>query len=254
MPNGRHLLVGLDDGRIDKWDVSTRGKIETIGRQNNWVRAIAVTPDGQHILTGAQGLVLVWDVTAKEQRPQHVFRGHYVLKHGTEISTKGSSETTRAEPIVAIAVSPRDGKLAVSASLDGTVKIWDITNNTEPITLQGESYPVSAIVVTPDGQQALLASEDKTVKIWSLPDGRERPSLEGHTREVNAVAITRKGRYAISVSDDQMLKVWELTTGHNIATFYSDEVLRTCAVAPDGVIIVAAGISGQIHILRLEAS
>jgi len=37
-----------------------------------------------------------------------------------------------------------------------------------------------------------------------------------------------------------------------IASFRGDSALKSCAIAPDGVTIVAAEASGQVHFLRLE--
>ena len=53
-------------------------------------------------------------------------------------------------------------------------------------------------------------------------------------------------------SDDQTVKVWDLESGEVIASFNGDGALFCCAVAPGGTTIVAGGVSGHVHILRLE--
>ena len=49
------------------------------------------------------------------------------------------------------------------------------------------------------------------------------------------------------------LKVWDLATGRCVATFWGDSPFLTCAVAPDGVTIVAGDQAGVVHFFRLEA-
>ena len=84
------------------------------------------------------------------------------------------------------------------------------------------------------------------------PGGALLRTLEGHSDSVKAVAVTPDGLQAISGSRDNTLKVWNLATGKVIASFTGEYPLSCCAVAPDGVTIVAGEQSGRVHFLRLE--
>jgi WD40 repeat protein len=64
-----------------------------------------------------------------------------------------------------------DGKLAVSASHDWTLKVWELDTGRELRTLHGHSFPVSGVAVTPDGRLAVSASSDETLKVWELDTG-----------------------------------------------------------------------------------
>ena len=109
-----------------------------------------------------------------------------------------------------------------------------------------------AVAVTPEGGQAISASGDGTLKVWDLKAGKEVRTLEGHSGPVTAVAVTLEGGQAISVSSDLTLKVWDLDSGRCQATFTADAPLSACAVAKDGVTIVAGDESGTVHFLTLE--
>jgi WD40 repeat protein len=78
-------------------------------------------------------------------------------------------------------------------------------------------------------------------------------TLNGHSNWVNAVAIAPDGKLAISASKDNTLKVWDLETREIIASFTGESSIMCCAVAPDGVTIVAGEASGRVHFLRLES-
>jgi WD40 repeat protein len=56
-----------------------------------------------------------------------------------------------------VAIAP-DGKTAISASGDNTLKIWDTETGTEVRTLTGHTSSVTAVAIAPDGKTAISAS------------------------------------------------------------------------------------------------
>jgi WD40 repeat protein len=79
-----------------------------------------------------------------------------------------------------VAIAP-DGKTAISASWDYTLKIWDTETGRELKTLTGHSWGVTAVAIAPEGKTAISASSDKTLKIWDTETGRELKTLTGHS-------------------------------------------------------------------------
>jgi WD40 repeat protein len=65
-----------------------------------------------------------------------------------------------------------DGRLAVSASADKTLKVWDVSTGRELRTLTGHSECVNDVVLSADGRLAVSASADKTLKVWDVSTGR----------------------------------------------------------------------------------
>ena len=132
-----------------------------------------------------------------------------------------------------VAVTP-DGRLAVSASRDHTLKVWDLETGRELRTLEGHSSGVNGVAVTPDGRCAVSASGDETLRVWNLETGRELHTLEGRSGSVNGIAMTPDGRRVVSAGDFT-LKVWDLETGLRLLTLkgHADWV-HGLAVTPDG--------------------
>ncbi|MEE6162573.1 hypothetical protein U9R62_14780 [Cylindrospermopsis raciborskii DSH] len=82
----------------------------------------------------------------------------------------------------------------VSASLDNTIKIWDMATGREKHTLTGHQSSVYSVTISPDGKTLVSASGDKTIKIWDMATGREKHTLTGHQSSVNGVTISPDGK------------------------------------------------------------
>jgi WD40 repeat protein len=157
-----------------------------------------------------------------------------------------------ASRVNGVAVTP-DGKRAVSASDDHTLKVWDLETGVALRTLKGHSAWVNGVAVTPDGERAVSASDDATLKVWDLETGRTLRTLEGHSKAVTGVAVTPDGKRAVSASDDATLKVWDLETGAVLRTLegHTDSV-NGVAVTPDGKHAVSAPDDTTLMVWDLE--
>jgi WD40 repeat protein len=78
----------------------------------------------------------------------------------------------------AVAIT-RDGRRAVSACSDKTLRIWDLESGRLLKILEGHSEWVRAVAITPDDRRAVSVSDDNTLRIWDLESGREFCSVAG---------------------------------------------------------------------------
>jgi WD40 repeat protein len=154
--------------------------------------------------------------------------------------------------VQAVAVTP-DGRRAVSASHDRTLKVWDLETGAEIRTLTGHAGVVQAVAMTPDGRRALSASGDGALKMWDLETGRETRTLVGHAGVAVAVAVTGDGQRAVSASRDRTLKVWDLETGAEIHTLagHAGEV-NAVAVTGDGRRALSGSLDRTLKVWGLE--
>lgn len=106
--------------------------------------------------------------------------------------------------INAVAFTP-DGRIVASASDDGSIKLWRVSNGALLRTLIGHNEDVHSIAFTPDGRTLVSGGDDATVRIWRVADGALlRTIVEGDpydsedTANLRAVALSTDGRLIAS--------------------------------------------------------
>jgi hypothetical protein len=70
----------------------------------------------------------------------------------------------------AVAISP-DNHWLVTASVDRTARLWDLTAKNpaaSPVVLRGHEKEVSAVAISPDNHWLLTGSQDQTARLWPL--------------------------------------------------------------------------------------
>jgi len=154
--------------------------------------------------------------------------------------------------VSAVAIRPPDGRQAISASDDRTLRLWDLETGQTLRTFESPDS-VWAVAVTPDGHRAVSGSYDRTLMLWDLETGQTLRTLKGHTNIVSAVAITPDGLRAVSASWDRTLRLWDLETGQTIRTLegHTDNV-SAVAVTPDGHRVVSGSWDRTLRLWDLE--
>ncbi|MFK0127094.1 caspase family protein, partial [Streptomyces nigra] len=143
----------------------------------------------------------------------------------------------------------RGRPVAVSAGDDGTVRVWDLIDNTEQAVLEGHSGDVFDVACTElDGHAvAVSAGLDRTVRVWDLNVNRERAILTGRT--VTNIVCTQVEGHAVAVMAefDGTVLVWDLnTTGEpTVLTNSGSHMANLTCLQVDGRPAVLVGPKGE---------
>jgi WD40 repeat protein len=154
-------------------------------------------------------------------------------------------------PVYALQMIPNTN-WCVSASWDGTLKVWELATGKAVATLAGHSGGITALAVAANGRRAASGARDHMLKVWDLEALAEERSLVGHSGAITALAISSDGRWAVSGADDGVLIVWDLDSGQRVADFRAESAIWTCSVSTDGRTIVAAESGGKMYFLEVK--
>ena len=168
--------------------------------------------------------------------------------HKTQVAKETFAPEGHSCDVTAVAVTA-DGQRCVSASGDGTLRIWDMGNGSCLRTLVGHTAGVTAVSVTADGRQCVSASFDNTLRIWDMRSGSCLHTLEGRTGWVNAVFVTADGRRCVSASHDGTLRIWDMSSCQCLYTLVGHAgSVNAVSVTADGQHCVSASEDGTLRI------
>ena len=109
-----------------------------------------------------------------------------------------------------------DGDKLISASYDGTIKIWDLSSGKVLQTLEGHQRSVNSILVF--GGKLISASHDGSIKIWDLSSGKVLQTLDDHRAMVTSILVFGGKLISASYSYDGSIKIWDLSSGKILQT------------------------------------
>jgi hypothetical protein len=116
-----------------------------------------------------------------------------------------------------VAFSP-NGRTLASASVDTTVRLWEVESGRALRTLEGHRSQVHAVAFSPDGRIVASGSADKTIKLWDATSGALLRTVEGHTYDVLSLAFSPDGRSLASGGYDKTIKLWDAASGNLMRT------------------------------------
>uniref|UniRef100_A0A668VL45 Coatomer subunit beta' n=1 Tax=Oreochromis aureus TaxID=47969 RepID=A0A668VL45_OREAU len=148
------VITGADDMQIRVFNYNTLERVHMFEAHSDYIRCIAVHPTQPYILTSSDDMLIkLWDWEKKWSCSQ-VFEGHthYVMQ---------------------IVINPKDNNQFASASLDRTIKVWQLGSSSPNFTLEGHEKGVNCIDYYSGGDKPYLISgaDDRQVKIWDYQVG-----------------------------------------------------------------------------------
>ena len=98
---------------------------------------------------------------------------------------------TFGKPIIAIAFSP-DGNYLAYGSYDGTVTVWDITNNQSIAVLQEKFSSPWSLAFSKDSNLLAIGRDCEMIQIWDINTGEIVTSFQGNLplEKVNITDVT----------------------------------------------------------------
>jgi WD40 repeat protein/serine/threonine protein kinase len=226
--DGRLASTG-DDLIVKIWDLRTGQEALALDILTRRANSLAFSPDGHRLAVGAaEGAVQILDGTPLAG-PGDAGQAHTLEGHG--------------DAVVGLAYSPDCGSI-VSASRDGTAKVWDARTAREVLTFHGHRAALTGVAWQPRGGRVVSASWDGTARVWDPATGVEvLPPLNGRAGSVHGLSFDRDGGVLATAHHDGSVRVWDVVTGRQrvcISPAHGHPVLGV-TFSPDGGRLVSAG-------------
>jgi len=106
-----------------------------------------------------------------------------------------------------------DGKKIVTASWDGSAKIWDAKSGTLLVDLKLDHGLTLNAPFSPDSKRIITISSDSTAKIWDVQSGTLLFRLKGHSDRITFARFSPDNRNIVTASNDKTAKIWNAETG-----------------------------------------
>ena len=161
------------------------------------------------------------------------------LEHGSVVHT--------------VAFSPVDASRLASAGGNGTIKLWDLQNDTVT-TLRGHTDTVNAVAFSPNGELLATGGDDWTFRLWSVSRGQNIATLEHNvdrTRwQVKDIAFSPDGQLLATAGGH--VKLWETTNQTEIATLQHNGYVWALAFSPNGQLLATGDGKGTVKIWDVQ--
>ena len=232
-PGGKQAICCGADGSLLMWDIVTGNPRETTNYfRSKPLRACAFSPNGAIVAcAGDEMIIELWQWDPK-----------------VAIQTNATSQSS-LDPIGTLEGHSRsiynvmftaDGKSVVSASLDGTVKIWNIELMMETQQFVHKSPQVS-LALSPNDNLVACGGSDGSFTVWHIETSRVVLESNAAHQTVTTITFSPDGQH-MATGGPRSLRLWDITDNdqwkterlHIWRARSRDANVQCLAFSPDG--------------------
>jgi WD40 repeat protein len=141
---------------------------------------------------------------------------------------------------VRIAKYSRDGRRILTASSDGTARLWNAENGRPLVVFEGHTEPVASAEFFPGGRRIATLSLDNTVRICNAESGQLVSVLHGSSDRFAGSMFFVNDRHIITTDQSEITQLWRQRRPEPL---YGVLLLPECWLT----VILAAGLAWSLR-------
>lgn len=201
--DSRYVVTTCSDGTARVWHAATAEPLSPWIKHGGRVGHAAFSPDGGRMVTSSDD-ARVWDVqTGKLLLPP---LEHSRLQRRFDVVAERHAD--RLSHVSHAEFSP-DGGQIVTASADGSARVWNAQTGAPITPPLGHDNRVGYAAFNRDGRYVITVSDDETARIWDASSGAPITQPLKHTGLSKAM-IDPNSHAVLTAGADRIARLWQL--------------------------------------------
>lgn len=216
IPNADAIVVATNSAKVKLFDLNDFS-CHVLDGHSATVLCVDVSPCGRFVAScGKDKEMRLWD--CKNRRCVAIASGHTEAVGAAALSRRAGRYEVAGK-----AATNGGGAFAVTASMDRTLKRWNLPGVSvlidlnQPVSLpasvsvRAHEKDVNVVTVSPNDALVATGSQDKSVRLWKAADLSLVATLKGHRRGVWDCQFSMVDRVVATASGDRSVKLWSLS-------------------------------------------
>ena len=244
LPNG-WLASGSDDSTIKLWDMEEKREVRTLRGHTRGVVSLKVLSNGNIASYSIDDTIKIWNPSLAENNLLATISGHGNTKWVSPLGILPNDnlvtltvDADKKEECILRVWNPNDGQLVKSlptglkdawlvlallneqiaiGSLDGTIKIFDLDDESKTITKEKAHGGVTSLLELSNGNLVSAGGDLESasfifsIKVWDISDMSLLQHLKpDHSQIISSLSISEDGKMLASGSIDESIKLWQI--------------------------------------------
>lgn len=142
-----------------------------------------------------------------------------------------------------------DGRLLASGGNDGVVKLWNVVDGRELLTLYGHLSVVKAVAFQPSGTLIASGGGDPMIHLWEASTGQRVRTLISYWKGTRQLQFSPDGQRLVALGENNALSVWNVADGRRVTTpFRPTKPINTFRLSPTGDLLATGNADYSISL------